>query len=144
VNALKLVSCIIDGEVVVAREDGMSCFHLLRSGDRVKPQAALCAFDLLELDGEDWRQAPIEERKVRLLRLISRASRLGLQYNQHTYGDGEIAFHRICHLGLEGIVSNAVARLTSPASAVTGSRARTPRARLCAEKRKRNGDDDGN
>jgi bifunctional non-homologous end joining protein LigD len=37
--------------------------------------------------------------------LINRSSRPGLQYNQHTYGDGEIAFHRICHLGLEGIVS---------------------------------------
>src|SRR4051794_21769591 len=105
VNALKVVSCIIDGEVVVAREDGVSCFHSLRSGDRVKPQAALCAFDLLELDGEDWRRVPIEERKARLLRLISRSSRPGLQYNQHTYGDGEIAFHRICRLGLEGIVS---------------------------------------
>jgi bifunctional non-homologous end joining protein LigD len=43
VNALKVVSCIIDGEVVVAREDAVSCFHSLRSGDRVKPQAALCA-----------------------------------------------------------------------------------------------------
>jgi ATP-dependent DNA ligase len=37
--------------------------------------------------------------------LITRTSRPGLQYNQPTFGDGEIAFHKIYQLGLEGIVS---------------------------------------
>ena len=30
----------------------------------------LCAFDLLELDGEDLRRAPIEERKATLAKLL--------------------------------------------------------------------------
>jgi bifunctional non-homologous end joining protein LigD len=55
VNILKVKSCIIDGEVVVTRADGVSCVNSLRSGSRVKPQAVLCAFDLVELDGQDLR-----------------------------------------------------------------------------------------
>jgi bifunctional non-homologous end joining protein LigD len=105
VNALKVQSCIIDGEVVVARADGVSCFDSLRSGSRIKPQAALCAFDLIELDGADLRRVPIEERKRQLERLLTRLRHSGLQLTDHVFGDGEIIFRKICALGLEGIVS---------------------------------------
>jgi ATP-dependent DNA ligase len=74
VGGLKVKSCVLDGEAVVLRDDGTSCFHSLRSGPRVKPNAALCAFDLIELDGEDWRRVPVEKRRERLLRLISRGA----------------------------------------------------------------------
>jgi bifunctional non-homologous end joining protein LigD len=104
VKALKVKSCIIDGEVVVAREDGVTCFNSLRSGSRVKPDAALCAFDLIELDSEDLRRVPIEERKRLLLRLL-RVGKPGLQYNEHVEGDSAIVFRKACQLGLEGIVS---------------------------------------
>jgi bifunctional non-homologous end joining protein LigD len=103
VNALKVKSCIIDGEVV-ARADGVSCFNSLRSGSRVKPQAALCAFDLIELDGADLRRVPIEERKRQLDRLLHRC-KPGLQLTDHVFGDGARVFRQICALGLEGIVS---------------------------------------
>jgi bifunctional non-homologous end joining protein LigD len=35
VNILRVKSCIIDGEVVVARADGVSCFNSLRNESRV-------------------------------------------------------------------------------------------------------------
>jgi ATP-dependent DNA ligase len=54
-------SCFIDGEAIVVDERGLSAFDLLRSW-RHDHAAVLCAFDLLELDGKDWRTAPIEER----------------------------------------------------------------------------------
>jgi bifunctional non-homologous end joining protein LigD len=103
-NMLKVTSCIIDGEVVVAREDGVSCFNSLRSGSRVKLEAKLCAFDLIELDGADLRRVAIEERKRALERLLRRC-RPGLQLIDHVYGDGDVVFRKICALGLEGIVS---------------------------------------
>jgi ATP-dependent DNA ligase len=34
--------------------------------------AVLCAFDLIELDGKDWRTAPIEQRKQALTELLHR------------------------------------------------------------------------
>ena len=53
VSLLKVRSCLIDGEVVVCDEQGLAVFDLLRRGNRVKHEAHLIAFDLLELDGRD-------------------------------------------------------------------------------------------
>jgi bifunctional non-homologous end joining protein LigD len=64
----------------------------------------LCAFDLLELDGEDFRDKPLQERKRRLARLL-RKDRDGLEYVPHSQGDGELIFEQVCKLGFEGIVS---------------------------------------
>jgi ATP-dependent DNA ligase len=44
-------------------------FDLIR-GFRHDATATLCAFDLLELDGEDLRRAPIETRKLTLKSLL--------------------------------------------------------------------------
>jgi ATP-dependent DNA ligase len=67
-------------------------------------EAFLYAFDLLELDGEDWRPRPLEERKARLEKLITKAPD-GLRYSEHIEGDGAAIFAHACKLGLEGIVS---------------------------------------
>jgi len=48
----------------------------------------LCAFDLLELDGEDLRRAPIELRKATLKGLLRRVL-AGVAFNQHFEADGE-------------------------------------------------------
>jgi ATP-dependent DNA ligase len=58
VNALKVRSCLIDGEAVVCDEDGRAVFERLRKVRRSR-QVFLCAFDLLELDwtcrANHWR-----------------------------------------------------------------------------------------
>ena len=70
----------------------------------------LCAFDLIELDGEDLRRSSIEYRKRKLAKLLRRPE-LGIVLNEHYEGDGEIIFKHACKLGCEGIVSKR-ARLT--------------------------------
>ena len=67
--ALKVKSCLIDGEITVCDEKGLAVFDLLRHGSRIKPEAVLFAFDLLELDGEDLRFMPIEIRKRTSIRV---------------------------------------------------------------------------
>src|SRR3954471_296276 len=69
VNRLRARSFLIDGEVVVCRPDGVSCFNLLRSRQH-DSDAFLYAFDLLELNGKDVRRVPIEGRKLMLSDLI--------------------------------------------------------------------------
>ena len=64
----------------------------------------LVAFDLIELDGEDLRRTPIEQRKDRLLRL-TRAQHPGIAFSAHYVVDGKIVFKNSCKLGCEGIVS---------------------------------------
>ena len=70
----------------------------------------LCAFDLLELDGEDLRREPIEVRKATLKGLLRRP-RPGIAFNRHFEDDGAIVYEQACALGCEGIVSK---RLGSP------------------------------
>jgi bifunctional non-homologous end joining protein LigD len=64
----------------------------------------LCAFDLIELNGEDMRWVPIEERKHALANLLFR-ERDGIAFNQHYDCEGAIIYKQACALGCEGIVS---------------------------------------
>jgi ATP-dependent DNA ligase len=59
VGALRARSCLIDGEAITYDDDGLASFELLR-GRRHDRQVALCAFDLLELDGRDLRHIPLK------------------------------------------------------------------------------------
>jgi len=103
VTVLPVRSCLLDGEAVVCDESGLAVFDLIR-GYRHDTAAVLCAFDLLELDGEDLRRMPIEERKGTLAKLL-RHPHEGIAFNQHNTGDGAIIFKHACALGCEGIVS---------------------------------------
>jgi len=103
VTVLPVRSCLIDGEAVVCDENGLAVFDLIR-GYRHDTAAVLCAFDLLEVDGEDLRRAPIEERKGTLAKLL-RHPHAGIAYNQHYDADGAIIYKQACALGCEGIVS---------------------------------------
>jgi bifunctional non-homologous end joining protein LigD len=105
-------SCFVDGEAIVVDEHGLSVFDLLRyrCHDHV---AILCAFDLIELDGDDLRTLPIEYRKHRLEKLLHPARRFqtGIMLNEHYEGDGAVIYEHVCAFGCEGIVSK---RLGSP------------------------------
>jgi bifunctional non-homologous end joining protein LigD len=103
VNALKVRSCLIDGEAVVCDDNGVAIFERLRQ-KRQGRYVFLCAFDLLELNGDDLRREPIEVRKSTLDSLL-RAHHPGLQFNQHLTRPGDIVFRHACAMGLEGIVS---------------------------------------
>jgi bifunctional non-homologous end joining protein LigD len=100
----RCTSCVIDGEVVMCREDGLAVFDLLRSGPQRKPDAFLYAFDLLELNGQDLRREPIEVRKAALADLL-RSPGYGLRLSEHIEAEGDIIYQHACQLGCEGIVS---------------------------------------
>ena len=55
--ALQQSSVSIDGEAVVCDDAGVAMFEKLHSRAH-DGEAFLYAFDLLELDGEDWRSRP--------------------------------------------------------------------------------------
>jgi bifunctional non-homologous end joining protein LigD len=65
VTALPARSFLIDGEAIVTNGDGLALFDLMRH-KRHGDSAVLCAFDLIELDGEDLRRSSIEYRKRKL------------------------------------------------------------------------------
>jgi bifunctional non-homologous end joining protein LigD len=106
---LPVQSCFIDGEAIVVDESGLSVFELIRYRQH-NDASVLCAFDLIELDGEDLRRSPIEDRKHALAKILYR-ERNGITFNQHYDGEGATIFKQACSLGCEGIVSK---RLGSP------------------------------
>jgi bifunctional non-homologous end joining protein LigD len=109
IAALPARSCLIDGEAIVTDQKGLAVFDLIR-GHQPSAAAVLCAFDLLELDGEDLRREPIETRKS-TLRSLLRSKHAGIVFNAHFIADGAIVYRQACALGCEGIVSK---RLGSP------------------------------
>ena len=102
-RSLRVRSIIVDGEAVWAGEDGKSDFDKLHSRAHDQ-QVFLYAFDLLELNGEDYRNHPLEKRKAKLEKLLAR-TRQGMRFSEHLDEDGETIFQHACKMGLEGIVS---------------------------------------
>jgi bifunctional non-homologous end joining protein LigD len=109
IEELPVKSCIIDGEAIVCDDSGLAVFDLIR-GHATNAGAVLCAFDLLEVNGDDIRREPIEDRKRRLAGLLRRPQD-GIAVNEHFGGDGAVIYKHACALGCEGIVSK---RLGSP------------------------------
>jgi bifunctional non-homologous end joining protein LigD len=71
-------------------------------------EAILVAYDIMEIDGHDVRPEPLEERRKRLSKLLSRktkAMRDGIQLSETISGDGAAIFRHACWMDLEGIVS---------------------------------------
>ncbi len=109
VSALSARSFLLDGEAIVTNERGLAVFDLIRR-KRHGADAMLLAFDLLELDGEDLRRVPLEQRKRQLVKLVRRPQ-AGIVVNEVFEGDGDILFAHACKLGCEGIVSKRLGSL---------------------------------
>jgi bifunctional non-homologous end joining protein LigD len=102
---LRSRSCILDGEAVACNENGLASFDLIRH-HRTDARVFLYAFDLIELNGDDLRQDPLEVRKATLTSVVAKAG-AGIRFNEHLEADdGEAVFRHACKMGLEGIVSN--------------------------------------
>jgi len=106
IEALPVRSCVIDGEAIVVDEQGLAVFDLIR-GHGTSAVAVLCAFDLLEVNGEDVRREPIEDRKRRLAGLL-RLPHEGVVLNEQFRGEGSVIYKHACALGCERIVSKRV------------------------------------
>ncbi len=69
-SKIKVASFYLDGEGVVCNADGVALFDELHS--KANDHAVfLYAFDLLEIDGEDLRPVPLEQRKARLRNVLA-------------------------------------------------------------------------
>src|SRR3954452_4131887 len=62
VAALPIENAVIDGEAVVLRPDDRCGFEALRSREG-QGEAILVAYDLMQVEGEDVRGEPLEQRR---------------------------------------------------------------------------------
>jgi bifunctional non-homologous end joining protein LigD len=100
-DKLPVQNAILDGEIVCLDSQGVSQFNELFSR-RGRP--VFYAFDLLWLDGKDFRGLPFNERKQSLRELIKKSGCERLIYAQHIETEGIAFFEEICARDLEGIV----------------------------------------
>ncbi len=105
-NALPVSRALIDGELVVENNAGVSDFSALQAdlSEGRSDRFVFYAFDLLYLSGYDLRDAPLIERKTLLEAIVGDGSG-PLRASGHFDEDGEIVLRNACRLGLEGIVS---------------------------------------
>lgn len=107
--ALAVETAILDGEAVVLDDQGRSDFAALqaafpRSGKARSASVHFYAFDLLYLDGVDYRRRPQSERRHALTTLIPRnPSRILL--SEDVVADGSKFLRLACTMGLEGIIA---------------------------------------
>jgi bifunctional non-homologous end joining protein LigD len=107
-------TAIIDGEVVVLREDGVPDFGRLQARfgvDDPKRVEVLgkttpvtyVAFDLLHIDGQDIISRPLVERKKRLKSILKEGPYL--LYGDHIEGGGTRFFKEATSRGFEGVIA---------------------------------------
>jgi bifunctional non-homologous end joining protein LigD len=108
---LAIGSGLLDGEIVVQDESGISSFAGLQSDLKSgrKDRLAYFVFDLLYLEGVDIRGVRLDERKL-LLRdvLATLPSPSIIQYSDHMEEDGTVVLTHACRMGLEGIISKRI------------------------------------
>ncbi|GAB5375773.1 MAG: DNA ligase D [Acuticoccus sp.] len=107
-GALDCREAVIDGEVVVLDETGLSRFAALQDvlSRKADGELAFFAFDLPFLNGWDLRAVPLARRKGLLATLLSGLPANGpVQYSDHVAGNVAAFFGRVSEMGLEGIIS---------------------------------------
>jgi bifunctional non-homologous end joining protein LigD len=126
ISSLASDSCVIDGEAIVCDDSGLSVFELIRNYHHGS-SATLCAFDILELNGQDLRDRPLEERKA-VLKMLLRPAHPSIAYNRHFDVEGSIVFHHACKLGCEGIVSKRLGSKYRPGRSDDWVKVKNPKA----------------
>jgi bifunctional non-homologous end joining protein LigD len=116
VAALSAETALLDGEIVVEDEQGISNFSLLQTDlkDGRIDRFVYYVFDLLYLDGRDFTGEPLTARKAALADLLAGHGKNDvIRYTDDTGESGPAILRHACEMGLEGIISkrrNAVYR----------------------------------
>lgn len=104
---LPVETALIDGELVVNDEHGVSSFSALQRALKSGKDGTMTyyVFDLMHLNGDDLRPLPLTHRKAALLKLLGKKSDGPLQFSESIEEPGPLLIKHACKLGLEGIIS---------------------------------------
>jgi bifunctional non-homologous end joining protein LigD len=108
VARLPVRSALLDGEVVVEGDDGISSFSLLQQDLKAErhDRMVFYVFDLMYLEGADLKSLPLGARKDALAKLLKRQPARGpLRLSESLTEPGTTLLRHACKMGLEGIVS---------------------------------------
>src|SRR5271170_2447974 len=105
---VRVKTAYIDGELCGVDEAGLPSFAQTQAATDGERGVHLVyyAFDLLHVDDRDVSTLQLIERKALLEPLVK--DKLGLQFNGHEAGDGELILKHAGQLGFEGVVSKTI------------------------------------
>ncbi|MBO1325146.1 DNA ligase D [Acetobacter sp. TBRC 12305] len=106
---LAVKNALIDGELVVEPHEGISSFSALQAdlSEGRTDRFVFYAFDLLFVNGQYLRNAPLKARRQALRAILPQASAI-LRLSESFEDDGALVLRHACDLGLEGVVSKQV------------------------------------
>lgn len=109
-RALGIDSGWLDGEVVVAGEDGAADFQALQNAFDTEHDDHITyyLFDLPFLGGQDLRQLPLQDRRTTLQRLLEHNESDVLKYSADFDQPVESLLDSACRLQLEGLIGKRV------------------------------------
>ena len=109
------VNAIVDGEIVVVNDKGISDFGSLQNWrSEADGELQFYVFDILWLDGKDLTEFPLLERKVVLESIMPKEGIIKSGYS--VTADGSEFFEAAKELGLEGIIAKRSDSLYYPGS----------------------------
>jgi bifunctional non-homologous end joining protein LigD len=97
---------VLDGEIVIFDDAGRSDFGMMQQAlsEGGRDDFHYIAFDLLRINGKDYRGHSLLERKARLRQLIH--SNHGIvRFSERLEEEGAVILRHACSMGLEGIIS---------------------------------------
>lgn len=110
IAALGLESGWLDGEVVVADDNGVPSFQLLQNafqnGDG--NNIIYYLFDLIYLNGADLRDTPVEERRAALAAVLGHENSEILRFSEDFEEQGNALLHSACEMNMEGLIGKRV------------------------------------
>jgi bifunctional non-homologous end joining protein LigD len=106
--SLPAETAVVDGEIVVLSDKGLSVFSELQLAlsEKRTDRMLFYVFDLLQLDDEDLRSEPLLRRKERLRELLQDLDPEGpVRFSEHFTEPGKVILEHACRMGLEGVIS---------------------------------------
>jgi len=111
--ALGLESAWLDGEMVVADDQGVPDFQALQNAFEAQRSDGILyyLFDLPYLNGVDLREVPVEERRAALATVLKANDQPLLRFSESFGEEPQALFDSACRMRMEGLIGK---RLGSP------------------------------
>jgi len=104
--SLELDSAWLDGEMVVANEQGVPDFQALQNAFEVGSSDAISyyLFDMPYLNGMDLRQVPVEQRRAALAKVLERSEDEVLRFSDDFAETPDALLNTACQMNMEGLI----------------------------------------
>ena len=106
IAGLGLESAWLDGEMVVANDEGVPDFQALQNAFEAGRSANIIyyLFDMPFLNGMDLREVPVEQRRAALSRVLERTDDETLRYSEDFAEVPEVLLNSACQMKMEGLI----------------------------------------